>query len=123
MEMNRRSFIATATAGVCGCLSSCQSGGGSGSGSSSLDPAEVEAQQKGTITIGKPSDFPSEGAYGGFVESDRTIVVRKGSTISAVSAVCPHRAKMCKPVGGGTAIACPAHGSRFDLDGTVVKGP
>jgi nitrite reductase/ring-hydroxylating ferredoxin subunit len=116
MEVNRRTFLLGTAAGLCGCLSGCQSGGLG-------DSAAAEAAQQGTLNAGSPSDYPRDGAYGKFIESDRVIMIRKAGRISAVSAICPHKSKLVEPVAEGGTIACPEHGSRFDLDGRVTKGP
>jgi cytochrome b6-f complex iron-sulfur subunit len=55
---------------------------------------------------------------------DKVIVVRTGEdTFSACSAICTHR--QCTVTYNPTdkVLACPCHGSRFALDGKVLKGP
>jgi cytochrome b6-f complex iron-sulfur subunit len=48
-------------------------------------------------------------------------VFRDGEGVYAVSMVCTHLGCIVKAEGGG--FACPCHGSRFALDGSVAKGP
>ena len=57
-----------------------------------------------------------------FVPPGRPIAVfRDGEGVYAVSTVCTHLGCIVKAEGGG--FACPCHGSRFALDGSVTKGP
>lgn len=53
------------------------------------------------------------------------LVTRRGNALSAVSAVCTHRgAPLADGTIAGDCVACPWHGSRFDLaTGAVVEGP
>jgi nitrite reductase/ring-hydroxylating ferredoxin subunit len=50
------------------------------------------------------------------------IVVRGGGRIHVFSSACPHLGCRIDRVDDG-AIACPCHGSRFGLDGAVLRGP
>jgi len=44
-----------------------------------------------------------------------------GGGFAAVSSICTHRA--CTVDLGGPGLACPCHGSEYDREGKVVKGP
>jgi Rieske Fe-S protein len=62
---------------------------------------------------------------GGGVVYDRLAVVVTRSPAGALrgfSAVCPHDGCLVSEV-TDAAIVCPCHGSRFDLDGAVTRGP
>ena len=57
-----------------------------------------------------------------FVPSGRSVaVVREGGAVYAVSTICTHLGCIVKSTPEG--FQCPCHGSRFALDGSVVKGP
>jgi Rieske Fe-S protein len=57
-----------------------------------------------------------------FVPPGRSVAVfRDSDGIYAISRVCTHLGCTLKPVPEG--FDCPCHGSRFGLDGTVLKGP
>jgi cytochrome b6-f complex iron-sulfur subunit len=43
--------------------------------------------------------------------------------VYAISAVCTHLGCITRFLSDERAIACPCHGSRFDLEGNVVHGP
>lgn len=64
-------------------------------------------------------DVPAEGAL---VFADRKVaLVRRGEETFALSLVCTHLGCTVNVLPDG--IACPCHGSRFDLAGAVVSGP
>lgn len=57
-----------------------------------------------------------------FVPPGRSAALfRDAEGVYAVSTVCTHLGCIVKPTPHG--FDCPCHGSRFALDGTVVKGP
>ena len=57
-----------------------------------------------------------------FIPPGRSVAVfRDADGVYAVSTVCTHLGCIVKAEGGG--FDCPCHGSRFALDGAVVKGP
>ncbi|HEX9562683.1 MAG TPA: Rieske 2Fe-2S domain-containing protein [Gemmatimonadaceae bacterium] len=49
------------------------------------------------------------------------VVVLADGTFAAVSSVCTHRGCTVEPGAGG--FACPCHGSEYDRQGLVLKGP
>jgi cytochrome b6-f complex iron-sulfur subunit len=57
-----------------------------------------------------------------FVPPGRSVAMfRDGQGVYAVSTICTHLGCIVRP--GTDGFECPCHGSRFTLDGTVVKGP
>jgi cytochrome b6-f complex iron-sulfur subunit len=57
-----------------------------------------------------------------FVPPGRSVAVfRDAAGVYAVSTVCTHLGCIVKKEGAG--FACPCHGSKFALDGSVTKGP
>lgn len=57
-----------------------------------------------------------------FIPAGRPIALfRDAEGVYAVSTACTHLGCIVKAEGGG--FDCPCHGSRFGLDGAVVKGP
>ncbi len=74
-----------------------------------------------TFSAGSPLDYPE-----GTVRFDRdrkAYVVGGEKGIYAMSAVCTHLGCITRYVSDEAAIACPCHGSRFDLEGNVTHGP
>jgi nitrite reductase/ring-hydroxylating ferredoxin subunit len=57
-----------------------------------------------------------------FVPPGRNVsVFRDQDGVHAVSLICTHLGCIVKPTGEG--FDCPCHGSRYDREGSVVKGP
>ncbi len=84
--------------------------GGGGTGSNKFDVSALSDGQ-GLLTTSKGSDgFP-------------ILIVRQSeSAYVAFSSRCTHAScQVLAPAGG--AMACPCHGSRFDLNGTPLSGP
>ena len=62
------------------------------------------------------------GAGEGFVPAGRTVsVFRDSGGVHAVSLVCTHLGCIVKPTAEG--FECPCHGSHYDKEGNVTKGP
>lgn len=70
---------------------------------------------------GRPEDYP-DGAVT-FIDEVRLLIVRRGNTFRAASAVCPHLGCTVNVVAGEHPFVCPCHGSHFDQDGAVIDGP
>ena len=82
---------------------------------------EPTAAAPGTV-IGSTGDVPVAG--GAVLREHRVVVTQPvAGTFRAFSAVCTHQGCTVERVADGI-IACPCHGSRFDVDdGAVVRGP
>ncbi len=113
MEIDRRTFVAAAGAlacAMCGCAG---------------DANTVGPQAKGgegpNLDVGTLADYPHDGATDRFAKKSEVIVIRRGDRIFAISAACTHR--NCIVRNSGTNLRCPCHGSRFDYDGNVTRGP
>jgi len=125
MNVNRRDFVASAAITVCGCIAGSQPDGAGDAAAPSREtdasnlPPETNPQ--GTVDVGTLSAYPHDGVYDGFARSDRIYVIRRAGRIYALRAVCTHRG--CLVVPDASAFRCPCHGSRFEADGTVTKGP
>jgi cytochrome b6-f complex iron-sulfur subunit len=70
---------------------------------------------------GNIQDFP-EGTVK-FDEEHRAYIIGGQGGIFALSAVCTHLGCITRYHSDEGVIACPCHGSRFDVDGNVVHGP
>lgn len=65
------------------------------------------------------ADIPGEGAL--VFREQRLAVMREGERIYALSLVCTHLG--CTVTVSSSGLECPCHGSRFDRQGQVQKGP
>ncbi len=55
-------------------------------------------------------------------DGEKVLVSRISETeVVAFSAVCPHQG--CTVAPDGEQLACPCHGSQFELDGSLKRGP
>jgi cytochrome b6-f complex iron-sulfur subunit len=106
------------------------------------DETEPSAQtpQESTDTSAAPSESESTGGGGGGEvlaslddipvgeaisakagDSPILLVRTSESEVIGLSAVCTHQ--QCTVAPAGDALACPCHGSRYDLTGKVTQGP
>lgn len=74
-----------------------------------------------TFVAGTPLDY-SEGVVR-FNKEKKAFVIGAPNGIYAISAVCTHLGCIARYKSDEKVIACPCHGSRFDLEGNVVHGP
>ncbi len=70
---------------------------------------------------GSPADYPDGTVR--FNREHRAYVIGGAGGIYALSAVCTHLGCITRYVSDEGVIACPCHGSRFDLEGNVIHGP
>lgn len=82
-------------------------------------PASGGTAAPAAKAIAKTSDVP----VGSGVIVDEVVVTQPTAGVfKGFSAKCTHKGCMVDKVADGT-IDCPCHGSKFNLDGTVAKGP
>jgi cytochrome b6-f complex iron-sulfur subunit len=65
------------------------------------------------------ADVPAEGAL--VFTQERVALMREGETVYALGLVCTHLG--CTVTVTSSGLSCPCHGSRFDRQGRVLKGP
>ncbi len=58
-----------------------------------------------------------------FNKQQKAYVVGAPGGVYALSAVCTHLGCITRFLSDEKCIACPCHGSRFDLEGNVIHGP
>jgi nitrite reductase/ring-hydroxylating ferredoxin subunit len=71
------------------------------------------------------SDLPDGATTGVVVEGRQVLLHRRGDEVHALDDLCSHAgALLSRGVVTGCVVACPLHGSLFDLrDGHIVRGP
>lgn len=74
-----------------------------------------------SFRAGNIADFP-EGTVR-FNEAQKVYLVSGAAGVFAMSAVCTHLGCITRPAASEGGIACPCHGSKFDLEGNVTHGP
>ncbi len=90
--------------------------------------APVARSAKDYELVVKPSDYPALARVGGFVTLETKVgkitLARVSQTeFSAVGAVCTHKGGPIEYNADDKQFFCPWHKSKFDLDGSVIKGP
>ena len=73
----------------------------------------------GAATLATTADVP---VGSGLIIDDLVLTQPSAGVFKAFSTVCPHAGCSVSKIADGT-IDCPCHGSKFNLDGTVAKGP
>ncbi len=75
-------------------------------------------EKSSRLKIGRRHDFPSGTTK--YFSNDQVYVFADAEGIYAISAVCTHLG--CVVTKDHNGFACPCHGSRYGLDGSVEKG-
>jgi Rieske Fe-S protein len=110
LGITRRDFIGLLGVGAAGLVvASCTSG--------TIRESGQAAGSK--IRMGDPTDFPVGSAR--IFESRRAVVVRDEEGVFAMSLVCPHR--RCTVTKTSRGFTCPCHGSEFNEEGKLSRGP
>ncbi len=94
-----------------------------GSGVVTLDylKPKVLFEPSMSFIAGTPLDF-ADGVVR-FQKEKKAYVIGTSGGVYALSAVCTHLGCIARYKSDEKVIACPCHGSRFDLEGNVVHGP
>ncbi len=116
--MERREFLSFvglgATVAVCSyCLSGCTVPDPGITGPSNVDF---------TLDLTAPGNNALR-AVGGFLYNDGIIIAHVPNGYVAVSQACTHQGATISYDLANNCFTCPAHGSRFGLDGAVLNGP
>jgi cytochrome b6-f complex iron-sulfur subunit len=119
--LSRRAFLARSTlavAGVAALTPGCGDGQIGGSGATGPLPSGLTLKVStlpALATVGVLAYVPPDG---------RAAVKRTGpTTFLALSTTCTHEGTHLDIVNNSTSFECPNHGSRFDSNGTVTRGP
>ena len=113
---SRRDFLTRIGGGACAVA-------GAGSLVVTLDflKPKVLFEPPTIFRAGSALDYPDGTVR--FNREQRAYVIGGGGGVFALSAVCTHLGCITRYLSDEKAIACPCHGSRFDLEGNVVHGP
>lgn len=120
MFLNRRAFVLTL--GSTALLTATHNGWSASPGSATV-PTSTSAPSGGNTIIdaGQLNEFSKDGVYAGH-RDDGFFVIRRDGHLFALSSICTHRGCKVMPQDDQT-YACKCHGSTFDKDGKVTKGP
>jgi len=119
--LSRRAFLTKSTlavAGVAALTAGCGDGQIGGSGATGPLPTG--------LTL-KVSTVPALATVGvlAYVPTDARVAVKRTgpTTFLALSTTCTHEGTHLDIVNASLSFECPNHGSRFDSDGNVTRGP
>jgi len=114
--VSRRDFFTKVGVGACAAAVA-------GSALATLDYLEPKVlfEPPTSFIAGTPLDY-SEGVVR-FNKEKKAYVIGTSNGVYALSAVCTHLGCIARYKSDEKVIACPCHGSRFDLEGNVVHGP
>src|SRR5207237_5649233 len=73
------------------------------------------------VDAGPVAQYAQDGVYDQFRDAG-VFVIRREQTLFALSSVCTHRGCKVRAQADGS-FSCKCHGSTFDRDGHVTKGP
>lgn len=115
-DTSRRDFLTRIGVGACAAAAA-------GAGLVTLDylKPKVLFEPPTTFHAGSAADF-GEGTVR-FNRERKAYVIGVSGGIYALSAVCTHLGCITRFLSDENCIACPCHGSRFDLEGNVIHGP
>ncbi|MGZ4810050.1 MAG: QcrA and Rieske domain-containing protein [Thermoanaerobaculia bacterium] len=115
-EVSRRDFFTRVGVGACAVAVA-------GSAVATLDylDPKVLFEPPTSFIAGTPLDY-AEGVVR-FNKEKKAFVVGTSNGVYAISAVCTHLGCIARYKSDERVIACPCHGSRFDIEGNVVHGP
>lgn len=106
-----------------GALAACGDGGdkpaASEESSTSAPAAPAATGAPASKVIAKTSDVP---VGSGVIVEDIVVTQPTAGVFKGFSSSCTHKGCAVNKVADGT-IDCPCHGSKFNLDGSVAKGP
>lgn len=113
---SRRDFFVQIGTGACAAAVA-------GSGLLTLDylKPKVLFEPSTSFVAGSPLDFTDSVVR--FNKEKKAYVIGAAAGVYALSAVCTHLGCITRFRSDDRVIACPCHGSRFDLEGNVVHGP
>ena len=111
--MERKTFIRTLALGtVAVCAGACR-------------PSKSLSESKSAIEIDLENPaFQALKTKNGYVVEQGLLIVNTGAELPLVlTGLCPHAFKKVMWDASSNSVKCPAHGSRFDANGKVTKGP
>lgn len=112
MTLNRRQFVILGAGLLAGCAVA-----GTGADKRTISPGTGGR----TFDAGPAGAFRDEGVYDRF-RYQGFFLVRRDGLLFALSSICTHRRCTLNLAPDGSFI-CPCHGSTFDPEGAVTRGP
>jgi cytochrome b6-f complex iron-sulfur subunit len=86
-------------------------------------PPAKEIKMVKELTVGKASEVPDGTGKIYQFNADKVIVVNRGGSLTAVSAVCTHLGCLVHWDNAADQLACPCHGAKYKQTGDIISGP
>jgi cytochrome b6-f complex iron-sulfur subunit len=119
--LSRRAFLSKSTlaaAGVAALATGCGDGDIGGSGATGPLPSGL------TLKVSTVPALATVGQLAFHPQNAGVAIKRTGpATFLALSTTCTHEGTRINIVNNALSFECPNHGSRFDSDGNVTRGP
>ena len=124
MTCPARRTVLKGAAAACGAglLSAC--GGGDETSQEAVPPVTASGSGDGPpASLAQVEDVPVGGAISASAPDGTKVLLTRPSDgdVQAFSAVCPHEG--CTVAPDDDQLACPCHGSQFELNGDLKRGP
>lgn len=121
MMLTRRQFAILLAAVAGGCERQSDTTATTAPATHTSAPSSRSSTPSGAIDAGPIDDFKSDEVYAN-LRDQGVFVIRREEKLFAISSVCTH--KGCKVrVAEDKSFYCKCHGSTFNRDGKVTKGP
>ncbi len=121
MMLTRRQFAILLAAVAAGCERQNDKTVTAAPAAQTSPPSSQTSTPPGAIDAGLISEFKSDDVYAD-LRDQGVFIIRRDEKLFAISSVCTH--KGCKVrVASDQSFYCKCHGSTFDRDGHVTKGP
>lgn len=88
-----------------------------------MPPPAKEVAEVSEMVVGKASEVPADSGKIYQFNKDKVIVVNKGGSLTAVSAVCTHLGCLVQWKADEDLIYCACHGARYTENGEIISGP
>ncbi len=119
----RRTVIVGAGVGLAATAIAACSSSGAGDGGAAPTTSAQDGQDSSAAPAALTATADVPVGSGVIIETDKTVVTQPTAGVfKGLSAVCTHAGCTVSQITDGK-IICPCHGSEYDLDGAVVKGP
>ena len=76
-----------------------------------------------TFRAGRLQEYPADGVYTTYKDSNQVWIIRRGSVLFALSTTCTHLGCIPNWLSADQKFKCPCHGSGFRMDGVNFEGP
>lgn len=118
MDLSRRQFIIVSAAAV---AVGCDRTDKPIAAAPTSQPATTQSDSASVVDVGQMSQFNGDKVYDEFRDQG-VFIIRRDRKVFGLSSICTHKGCKVRPQ-QDQSFLCKCHGSTFDRDGHVTKGP